>query len=751
MSHHYPLAEVSEQRFLGRGHGLNQSASARVDVAETRVRFLLETADVLSSTINRQAVLHGFAEAAIRNLCDGCIVIFCEGETFQLGAFAHRDPHAKPDYDSGQSIQPAAGGPIREVIRTEAPLLRSIVTDDEIRTYTRDVERLRQIERLKIKSFMAAPMMVAQHMMGVLCFMSSDESRQFGQPDLEVAVAAARQLAVSLENARSFERLRLLGHATDELFSHGPMPQKLRAVLKLIVDEIADWAAIYGLGPAGTIRVQHVFHRNPEKTRVLSELLGQRVFGPKSERNFFEALTNHRSMLRPKAGMERLRETLKPYIVPIFAEATPQSMLTVPLFSSDQVYGALSIYAEHRSFTQSELELMQEIARRVALAFEHDESVERQRRLTQTLQEVTLPALLPAIPDTVVSTVYTPAATSDAQLGGDWYDIFDLGDARFLLSIGDVTGRGLQASAIMGKLRHSINVVAMYEANPVLILDAAETVVRQRYPEAIATTFVAIYDTQDRSIVYANAGHPYPILRLRDGSTEELEADGLPIGLRWMEERAQPRSRGIRDVEVMTFFTDGVTEANRDSVLGELCLRSAIQSGALPFVRNPAALIAASCLPPQAHDDAAILTVTFPEPATWLFQADHAKEATDARWSFVNQLRREGVDREDRDISEIIFGELVANVVRHAPGPIDIALEWQAGNAILHVTDRGGGFSRTGHSSEDPLRESGRGLWLVERFGGAIEVERLQGFGTHVRVVLPGRRAEARASAFARH
>lgn len=751
MPHHYPPAEVLEQRFLGREHRLNQNAIARVDVAESRVRFLLESADVLSSTVNREAVLQGFAQAAIRNMCDGCVVVFCDGQTFQLGAFAHRDPAAKPETGPGQAIQPAAGGPVLEVLRKKKPLLRSVVTEDEIRTYTRDVERQRQIERLKIRSFMAAPMMVAQHTMGVLCFISSEESRRFEPPDLEVAVAAARQLAVSLENARSFERVRLLGRATDELFSRGPMPEKLHGVLKVVVDEVADWAAIYALGPAGTIRVQHVLHRSPGKTRILSEILGQRVFAPQSERNFSEALTNHRSMLRTRAGMERLRETLKPYILPIFAEATPQSMLTVPLFSSDQVYGALSIYAEHRSFTESELELMQEIARRIALAFEHEESVERLRRLTQTLQEVTLPALLPQIPDTMVSTVYTPAATADAQLGGDWYDIFDLGDGRFMLSIGDVTGRGLHASAIMGKLRHSINVVAMYEPNPVRILDAAEAVLQQRYPDAIATAFVAIYDSHDRSLVYANAGHPYPLLRLRDGHTEELAAEGLPIGLRRMVEPAQPHSRTLRDVETMVFYTDGVTEANRDSEIGERCLRNAVETSALPFIRNAAALIAASCLPSQAHDDAAILTVTFPQPRTWLFQADHAKEATDARWSFVNQLRREGLDQEDVDVAEIIFGELVANVVRHAPGSVDIALEWQGDRAILHVTDRGGGFTRGVRSSRDPLRESGRGLWLVEQFGGTLAIETLPGYGTHVRAVLPVSSARPGAPALVRH
>jgi anti-sigma regulatory factor (Ser/Thr protein kinase) len=444
-------------------------------------------------------------------------------------------------------------------------------------------------------------------------------------------------------------------------------------------------------------------------------------------------------MLRTNTGMDRLRETLQPYVMPIFSQATPRSMLTVPLFTTDAVYGALTIYAQDRNFGDHEVQLMEEVARRVALAFEHEESVERERRLTQTLQEVTLPAQLPHVPDTEVSTVYVPASASDAQVGGDWYDIFALPDGRFLFSIGDVTGRGLQASAIMGKLRHTINVVSMYVDDPAKILDAAERVVLQRYPEAIATTFIALYDPQTRHIVAGNAGHPYPILRLKDGTIEQLSVDGMPIGLRSLA-RSQPSlERTTRDVAAIAFYTDGVTEANRDIEAGEASLMSAMASGAVPFVRSPANLLAATCLPTHAQDDAAICVVAFPH-TSWRFHADHARAANDARRSFMEHLRAEAIKSSEFDAAEIIFGELVANVVRHAPGPIDIALEWIDGFAIVHVTDRGEGFKFQLRRRADILMESGRGLWLVEQFGGTVDVERITGYGTHVRVALPVKR-----------
>ncbi|MGH7714458.1 MAG: ATP-binding SpoIIE family protein phosphatase, partial [Vulcanimicrobiaceae bacterium] len=543
-----------------------------------------------------------------------------------------------------------------------------------------------------------------------------------------------------LENVRSFERFRLLALTTDLLFAGGEAESKLRNVLEIIVEEVADWAVVYVLSSPSTIRLEALAHRDPQIAAVLAELRGQRIFNPESERTFFDALSKHRTMLRTNTGMERLRETIQPYILPVFAQAMPRSMLTVPLFTTDVVYGAITIYATNRNFGDHEVQLMEEVARRVALAFEHEESVERERRLTQTLQEVTLPAQLPPVPGAEVSTVYIPATASDAQVGGDWYDIFELQDGRFLFSVGDVTGRGLQASAIMGKLRHTINVVAMYEEDPGKILDAAERVVLQRYPDAMATAFVAIYDPRARHIVGSNAGHPYPMLRLDDGTVELLQVNGMPIGLRGLAPSEPALHRTMRDVRLLTFYTDGVIEANRDIEAGEASLIAAIRTGAIPFVRSPANLIATTCLPSVAQDDAAIFVVAFPH-TTWRFHADHARAANDARRSFIDHLHAEASPASEFDAAEVIFGELVANVVRHAPGPIDIALEWIDGFAILHVIDRGNGFKFQPRRRADILMEAGRGLWLVEQFGGTIDVERIAGYGAHLRVELPVQRA----------
>ncbi len=690
-------------------------------------RFLSEIANVLASSLDHEQMVATFARVAVQRFSDGCAVLFAERGELRIGTTAHKDPALMAMMSSVGIERFLYDGLAERVIAMREPLSGPSVD-----------------EELGSRSAIVVPVMVAQRLIGTVKFISSDEGREFDAADVDIAMASARQLGLALENVRSFERFRLLARATDVLFASGETTAKLRKVLDVIVEDVADWAAVYVLGGSSTIRLEEVAHRNPQLSAVLTEMRGQRIFNRDSERNFYETLTKHRTMLRTNTGGERLRDTLQPYILPIFAQVTPQSMLTVPLFTTDEVYGALTIYSTNRNFGDHEVQLMEEVARRVALAFEHEESIERERRLTKTLQEVTLPAHLPDVPGAEVSTVYIAATASDAQVGGDWYDIFKLPDGRFLFSMGDVTGRGLQASAIMGKLRHTINVVGMYEDDPGDILDAAERVVTQRYPDAIATAFVAIYDPRLRRVVAANAGHPYPLLRFLDGSIEPLQVDGMPIGLRTLAPSQPARSRTMHDVAAIAFYTDGVVEANRDIFAGEVALIRTFGSGAVPFVRSPADLIASTCLPAQVQDDAAIFVVAFPH-TTWRFHADHARAANDARRSFIDHLRAEATDSSEIDAAEVVFGELVANVVRHAPGPIDIALEWIDGFAVLHVTDRGNGFNLQSRRRADILMEAGRGLWLVEQFGGTIDVERIAGYGTHVRVALPVHRTAGTA------
>ncbi|GAC1390579.1 MAG: hypothetical protein NVSMB31_07680 [Vulcanimicrobiaceae bacterium] len=121
----------------------------------------------------------------------------------------------------------------------------------------------------------------------------------------------------------------------------------------------------------------------------------------------------------------------------------------------------------------------------------------------------------------------------------------------------------------------------------------------------------------------------------------------------------------------------------------------------------------------------------------WSFQCEDARRAENVREHFLNFLHTFAARHSDFAAAELIFGELIANVVRYAPGRVAIRVEWLEQSPVLRVRDHGKGFDPKFALPDDPLAESGRGLFLVQALGKHVDVESEQGRGTTVSVVLP--------------
>jgi len=125
----------------------------------------------------------------------------------------------------------------------------------------------------------------------------------------------------------------------------------------------------------------------------------------------------------------------------------------------------------------------------------------------------------------------------------------------------------------------------------------------------------------------------------------------------------------------------------------------------------------------------------------WSFQCEDARRAEHVRAHFLTFLQTFAASNSDFAAAELIFGELIANVVRYAPGRVAIRVEWHETSPVLSVQDHGQGFAPTFALPEDPLAESGRGLFLVSTLGRSVEVDSCGGRGTTVSVMLPVSRA----------
>jgi serine phosphatase RsbU (regulator of sigma subunit)/anti-sigma regulatory factor (Ser/Thr protein kinase) len=375
--------------------------------------------------------------------------------------------------------------------------------------------------------------------------------------------------------------------------------------------------------------------------------------------------------------------------------------------------------------------------RRLAGLYEHE------RHIAQRFQEAALPRALPQIPGLNFSAFYSPA-TNEAYVGGDWYDAASLPDGRVILSIGDVCGFGLDAAVAMANVRQVVRGVAQIHPDPAVMLDAADRTLHDADNERIVTAFVGIFDPVTSLLTYASAGHPRPLLRCADGSVTELSAFGLPLGLPMRTEPRTSESVSLPEGSLLVLFTDGLTEATHDLLAGEQRLRAIIASGAIMDAPNIAQAIGSAVLPLHSNDDVAILTVATAArgasgdvPLRWSFDADDATAARAARFEYAADLTRHGISPCDLISAELIFAELLGNVVRYAPGSTEIALTWASSAPVLHVLDSGPGFRHFPKLPIDLLNESGRGLFIVSSLAQEFAVDARPSGGSHARAILP--------------
>jgi anti-sigma regulatory factor (Ser/Thr protein kinase) len=121
----------------------------------------------------------------------------------------------------------------------------------------------------------------------------------------------------------------------------------------------------------------------------------------------------------------------------------------------------------------------------------------------------------------------------------------------------------------------------------------------------------------------------------------------------------------------------------------------------------------------------------------WQFRADDALDALRMRAVVRAFFDAEADEQSDVDGAVLVFGELVANVVRHAPGAISVRIEWPTdGPAMLYVDDWGPGV-RSVATSTDPMREDGRGMEIVRALSRDLHIASAPIGGTHVSVALP--------------
>lgn len=716
--------------------------------ANANLQFVMDASATLPSSYDVQQICDELAHLAVNRVCDWCSITLIEPDgSYRTAAVAHRDP-ALLEYVNQfrDRYPPRPGSPFDSVVKHNAPLLMPIITHEQLRAAIVDEEQLNLIERLKLHSALIVPLATdSGKVYGGVSFVSAESVRRFTQEDLDVAVLVARRAAAAIHTAKDFgeertraDRLHFIARASELAFESLDLSQTLQNVCEFVVSQMADLAYVMLIEEGGALRTAASAHRDPERAHLAARLRGERTLRPESEETAVRMLAQHRTVIHSRVKTADVLPHMWEYLAPEVRELNVHSAITVPLFSRGETLGALIAYWTQtpKAYSAADDPVFSDLGRRLSVAIDHIRTHERERRIAKSLQQALLPTpgMLPKDPVLRFSAEYR-ASSNEADVGGDWYDAVRLPDGSIMISVGDVTGRGLSAAGLMGKLRQAIGMAVFYEPDPARALDAVDFQLRSRGSQAIVTAFLGIISPDRKTLRYANAGHPPPLLR-RDGDLAELRSGGLPLGLRDESALEESVTVSLDDAEMLVLFTDGLVEGTRDLAFGDQRVRQIALTHAVLNVRSAAALFCDACLPFDAQDDTAVLAIVFGKRTRWSFDAENAEAAKEARTQFVGALRKHAPDDADFNAAELVFGELIGNVVRHAPGPIDVQVDWSGEQPVLHVIDRGKGFIRDPALPIDPLSESGRGLYIISQLAHGLAIERIPGYGNHVSVTL---------------
>jgi serine phosphatase RsbU (regulator of sigma subunit)/predicted ester cyclase len=187
------------------------------------------------------------------------------------------------------------------------------------------------------------------------------------------------------------------------------------------------------------------------------------------------------------------------------------------------------------------------------------ERIEQELEVARRIQQASLPKEVPELEGWQISPYYQPAR----EVGGDFYDFFELEEGRVGVVVGDATGKGVPAALVVSATSSMIRAVAQgsgYSPGETLAR-VNETLLARIPPNMFITCFYCILDPKSGRLSYANAGHDLPYLHRASGEAEELRATGMPLGL--MPGMGYEEKQIILEAgEAALFYSDGLVEAH---------------------------------------------------------------------------------------------------------------------------------------------------------------------------------------------
>lgn len=250
-------------------------------------------------------------------------------------------------------------------------------------------------------------------------------------------------------------------------------------------------------------------------------------------------------------------------------ELSMSSIIVIPFIVLQRVFGVLGLVKRDEGdfFSENDFDRAKLFADYVSLILENlftyielleKQEIEREVGIAADIQTKLLPKLLPKIKNAGVSAYSIPAR----GVSGDYYDIIPLREGKFAMVICDVAGKGVPASLVMVMIRTIIHLIASSSRSTAQIVSWINKGIAGKIDiDRFATLSFFTFDPATGALQYSNAAHhPAMIYRAAAGSVEQLDTDGLPIGIE-REARYSQRETRLANGDIIMMYTDGVVEA----------------------------------------------------------------------------------------------------------------------------------------------------------------------------------------------
>jgi GAF domain-containing protein len=536
---------------------VGRERDAQIEATLEALRADAEIAHVLlgfSSALAEVRTVDATTELAVRLVpkimgCDRCFVAGvnrADERMYVMNSWGFVDDEAR----AFEKIMHTSGSfpLLRRAIHDRTPLIMEDAYNDE--RIPKEEAKLRNLGAL-----MRIPLIREGEVFGALAI-EYRNPRTFDAKDESLARGIARQLAVALANARQYNLLASLSRFGPRIATRFRLRQVSEEVARGAADLLGGYAA-------------HLYLTDQARA-TLFPAAGAGADPP----GRFERIDLSDE---PWASLRTGGTAMVSHVDEDRPPEDPAATISAPVLGADgSLVGAVVVFFDHYvALGEVETEALKVLASLSALAIENAQSYERQRRVARSLQQGLLVTETPALLGSQIAAVYEPAST-ESDVGGDFYDVFELRSGIFGLVVGDVSGKGAEAAALTAQAKYMLRAFASRNRSSASVLfHLNNALCASLDDDRFATLLYIVYDTARQRCVVSSAGHPPALLfRAAGGTVEALELPGTILGVVG-DQQFEQKVFELEPGDVLLAYTDGLTEAR--SQAGEMFERARVE------------------------------------------------------------------------------------------------------------------------------------------------------------------------------